>query len=105
MEEMKSDLSELRSIVDESYDTDTHVRDLTEKTTIIVDKQAPMKERQIDCRPDTPWYSDYLKELKNYKRSLEKSHLKHRSSLTRDVYKKVRNHYTREAASAKSSFC
>jgi len=104
IDDMKNDLAELRTIGNESCDTDTLVRDLTDRTTHIVDKHAPRKERNIVCRPDIPWYSDYLKHLKHYKRSIEKIHMKHKSPLTKDVYKKVRNNYIKEAATAKSSF-
>ncbi|XP_060590708.1 uncharacterized protein LOC132745754 [Ruditapes philippinarum] len=102
--DMRKDLSELKSVIDQSDDTNTLVKDLTEKTTSIVDKHAPMKERQIVCRPDIPWYSSYLKKLKHFKRSIEKIHLKHKSTLTENVYKKVKNHYTREVSAAKSGF-
>ena len=103
-EDMRKDLSELKTIGDRLDDTDTLVKYLTEKTISIVDKHAPVKERQIVCRPGIPWYSGYLKKLKHFRRSIEKIHLKHKSILTENLYKKVKNHYTREVAVANRVF-
>ena len=91
-----------------SIEKSSNVNDLTTKftksLTDIVEKHAPQKERTILCRPTVPWYSGYLKQLKQFRRSIEKIFMSYRSELTKKVYSHVRNVYSAEVARAKNEY-
>ena len=72
------DLSDLNSFAKKGSSVNVLVSEFNMLTSVIVDKHAPITEKTIVCRPNVPWYSNYLRMLKQFKRSVE----------TRNVFKK-----------------
>jgi hypothetical protein len=83
-------------LADKSSTVNEIVYDFTKTASDIICKHATLKERSITVRPKLPWYSGYLKQLKQYKRSMEKIYLKDRSYLTKIVYNNVKTPILRQ---------
>jgi hypothetical protein len=103
-EEFISDLCNLKSLPEHSTDVDLLVHSFSDTLADIVNKHVPLKEKRITCRPEVPWYSVYLREFKQVRRTIEKIHIKYKSEISGLVYKKTKNRYIAAVASAKADY-
>ena len=74
-ESLQNDYTYLRSLVKRTSNVDDLVSEFSKATSDIISRHAPLKEKVIICRPNVPWYTGYLKHLKQYKRSIESIYL------------------------------
>ena len=68
---------------------------LYEKCTNILDQHAPIQEKMITIRNNTPWNNSDIKEAKTAKRRAEKKWRKTRSQVDFDNFKEKRNQYNK----------
>ena len=101
---LQNDFLDLQRLVERSSNVDELVSEFNKATSNIISRHAPLKEKTIICRPNVPWYTGYLKSLKQFKRTIEKIYFNDRTLLTEKVYTKVRNSYTAAVATAKNNY-
>ena len=71
----------------------------------LLDKHAPEVTRTVRYRPDSPWYTDELRELKQQLRTLERKAASPRAlEIDRQIYKKASHHYSNQLTSAKRTY-
>ena len=88
--------------MERTSNVDDLVSEFSRATSDTISRNAPLKENAIICRQNVPWYTGYLKHLKQYKRSIESIYINDKTSLSEKIYKHVRNSYTATVASAKN---
>lgn len=70
----------------------------------LIDKHAPECSRSITLRPNAPWFDDTLKAMKKHKRKLERTYLKTRLEVHRQIYRDQCRIYTDALNYTKSSY-
>ena len=85
-------------------DTDHIVSNFNAAIKSTIDKHLPLKHKKITVRPEIPWYSKYLRTLKQYRRTIEKIHLRFNTSLSKFIYNKIKNRYTTAVKTAISDY-
>ena len=73
---LQNDFLDLQRLVERSSNVDELVSEFNKATSNIISRHAPLKEKTIICRPNVPWYTGYLKSLKQFKRTIEKIYFK-----------------------------
>ena len=101
---LQNDLCIFNDIVGKYSNVNDLVSQFTRSTSDIIDKHAPVTTRTLICRPSVPWHSGYLKQLKNFRRSIEKIFMSNKSDLTKKVYNRVRNYYSVALSRAKDNY-
>ena len=95
-------LSELYSF--SSDNINEHVDQFEYTLSSLLDKHAPEVTRTITSRPQSPWYSDDLRQLKRELRGLERKAFPHGLEIDRENFRKAAHHYSNCLKSAKSEY-
>ena len=98
------DLCELSNLSNNTTDVDSLVHYFSDTLTGVIEKHVPLKTKKITYRPEVPWYSLYLRELKKVRRMTEQIRMKNKLDISELVYKKIKNQYTAAIASAQMDY-
>lgn len=102
--EFTASITAIANNLPESHDVDLLVNYFNDALLGTLDHHIPLKQKDIICRPEVPWYSIYLREFKRIRRTIEHIHLKFKTALSTQIYKKTKNRYTVAVSSAKSEY-
>ena len=72
--------------------------------TTLIDKHAPTKTRNITLRPNTPYYTDEIREAKHLRRKLERKWKKSQLSIDHQCYRKQCANVNKMLNSAKRTY-
>ena len=105
VEAFRSDILDSDLYTSPSQDLHERVDQFCTTLSSLLNHHAPEVTRTVTCRPDTPWYTDELRELKQKLRSLErKAASPHALEIVRQTYKKALHHYSNQLTSAKRTY-
>jgi len=84
-------------------DVDQMVKALVENMTAIFNIHAPVRTVRV-TRPKSPWFTDNLKLLKQYRNRLFSKYKKSRSLQDWETYKEIRNFFTQSLRNEKKAY-
>jgi exonuclease III len=102
-QDFQSDLEKADLITTPADTLDELIHQYNKSLTELIDKYAPLKSKTVTVRPNTPWYSEKVKQLKATRKKCEKRWRESKLTVHREAYKAARNAVNHEIALAKSS--
>ena len=85
-------------------DVNEYVNQFNDTLTSIVNEHVPLKEKTLTTRPKVPWFSPALRVLKTITRFVERLHKKYKNEISLSIFKKMKNRYVNNIASAKDDY-
>ena len=104
VELLQQDLEQLKCLPERTSNVDDLVNTFSTTTSELIEKHAPLVEKTFINRPSVPWYSSYLRMLKQYKRTVEKLYLTDKTGIMKNVYRHVKDQYTAAVTKAKDNY-
>ncbi len=83
MVKFKDDVKASMNKIYENDSLDSLINNYNEEFTVLLDKHAPLKQREVSIRKQNPWYDDNIRNEKLIRRRLERK--KNRTKLSVDI--------------------
>ncbi|XP_020907455.1 uncharacterized protein LOC110245514 [Exaiptasia diaphana] len=96
--------SPLANIVSLSSDPSDMTEQYNTTLSSLLDEHAPLIQREITLRPNSPWFNKELRDLKQQKRQTERRYLSSGLEVHRVIYRDICKHYKDVLTKTKSSY-
>ena len=90
--------------INDCTDVDVLVKRFDTSIIDIIDKHLPQKTKTCVVRPAIPWYSDYLREFKRFRRKIESIYMKFKNDIAKEIYNKIKIRYSAAVSYAKAQY-